>query len=147
MFRWDGQRMHVWTSATRFQALSEVHGHVYTAQTGIGLEEIVGDRLQPFAGGQAVPSSRPLFLYPWDNGQIFRDPSTGSQQLLAATTLGVMKVEGDTVSPTLPGRMVLRMPLPISSNRKNIRIVSTPAMRMAFHRCAGSVANGSTKAT
>src|SRR5205807_2173810 len=43
LFRWDGQRIQVWSTKTRFQALSAVRGHVYTDQGGIGLQEIVGD--------------------------------------------------------------------------------------------------------
>ena len=47
LFRWDGARMQVWVPPAifPFQALSAIRGHVYTAQTGTGLEEIVGDQL------------------------------------------------------------------------------------------------------
>ncbi len=72
IFRWDGKRMHVWTPehGQTFQALSSVRGHIYTSQTGIGLEEIVGDELKPLPGGQAYSHAQKLFLHPWDNGQI-----------------------------------------------------------------------------
>jgi signal transduction histidine kinase/CheY-like chemotaxis protein/ligand-binding sensor domain-containing protein len=72
LFRWDGKQMKSWTAASesRFQALSMVRGRVYTAQGGIGLEEIVGDELRPVPGGDAYKNSVKLFLYPWDNGQI-----------------------------------------------------------------------------
>jgi signal transduction histidine kinase/DNA-binding response OmpR family regulator len=35
---------------------------------------------------------------------VFKDPSGGPDQLLAATNLGVMTIQGDTVKPALPGR-------------------------------------------
>ena len=73
LFRWDGKTMHVWHPANpggRFQALSMVRGHIYTAQTGIGLEEIVGDDLRPVPGGDAYKDSIKLFLHPWDNNSI-----------------------------------------------------------------------------
>ncbi len=67
LFRWDGSSMHVWTTPTRFEALSEVKGHVYTSQGGVGLQEIVGDQLRPAPGGAAWSQSRKLFLHPWDD--------------------------------------------------------------------------------
>ena len=73
LFRWDGKNMHVWHPANpggRFQALSMVRGHLYTAQTGVGLEEIVGDDLRPIPGGDAYKDSVKLFLYPWDDNRI-----------------------------------------------------------------------------
>jgi signal transduction histidine kinase/DNA-binding response OmpR family regulator len=73
LFRWDGKTIHVWHPANpggRFQALSIVRGHVYTAQTGIGLQEIVGDDLRPVPGGDAYKDAIKLFLYPWDDNRI-----------------------------------------------------------------------------
>jgi signal transduction histidine kinase/CheY-like chemotaxis protein len=65
IFRWDGKRMQVWTATSRFQALSEVRGRIYTSEEGIGLEEIVGDELRPLAGS-AYKNSTKLFLHPYD---------------------------------------------------------------------------------
>src|ERR1700722_11960683 len=70
LFRWDGTTMHVWTTNTRFQALAEVRGHIYTSQGGIGLQEIVGDELREVPGGAAYKDSTKLFLYPYDDGRI-----------------------------------------------------------------------------
>jgi signal transduction histidine kinase/CheY-like chemotaxis protein/ligand-binding sensor domain-containing protein len=73
LLRWDGKRMQVWKPQQpnlRYQALSEVRGHIYTAQQGIGLEEIVGDQLRLVPGGDSYKDSIKLFLHPWDNGQI-----------------------------------------------------------------------------
>ncbi|MGB6729422.1 MAG: GAF domain-containing protein [Terracidiphilus sp.] len=72
LFRWDGNRLKVWTApdGSRFQALSLVRGHIYTALGGMGLEEIVGDDLRPASGGDAYKNSVKLFLHPFDNGQI-----------------------------------------------------------------------------
>ena len=69
VFRWDGNSMHVWSRGNqgRYQALSAVRGHIYTSQTGIGLEEIVGDELRPLAGGDAFKDAVKLFLYPYDD--------------------------------------------------------------------------------
>ncbi|MBS1803373.1 MAG: GAF domain-containing protein [Acidobacteria bacterium] len=69
LIRWDGKIMHVWKAApgARFQALSAVDGHLYTAQVGIGLEEIVGDELRPLPGGDAYKNSVRLHLYPYDD--------------------------------------------------------------------------------
>ncbi len=72
LFRWDGNQMKVWTAGAgqRFQALSMVRGHVFTAQGGVGLEEIVGDDLRPMPGGDVYKNSVKLFLHPFDNGQM-----------------------------------------------------------------------------
>lgn len=72
LFRWDGKRMQVWPRAPNasFQALSTIHGHIYTAQDGVGLEEIVGDELRSVPGGDAYKTSRKLFLHPFDENRI-----------------------------------------------------------------------------
>jgi signal transduction histidine kinase/CheY-like chemotaxis protein len=70
LFRWDGKQMHVWVPKTRFQALSMVDGHIYTAQDGIGLQEIVGDELRDVPGGEAYKDSAKLFLHKFDNGRM-----------------------------------------------------------------------------
>ncbi len=70
LFRWDGRHMHVWTTPTSFEALSELRGRIYTSQKGVGLEEIVGDELHPLPGGDAYKNSPKLFLHPYDNGRI-----------------------------------------------------------------------------
>ncbi len=72
LFRWDGKRMKVWSpeGKSRFQALSYVQGRIYTAQNGIGLQEIVGDELRHLPGGEAYDSSMKLFLHPFDGTRI-----------------------------------------------------------------------------
>ncbi len=72
LFRWDGKRMQVWSAEakSRFQALSSINGRVYTAQSGIGLQEIVGDELRNLPGGEAYRSSGKLFLYRFDDSHI-----------------------------------------------------------------------------
>ena len=69
LFRWDGATVHVWRPApgSRFQALSAVRGHIYTAQNGIGLQEIVGDDLRAAPGGEAYRDSNKLFLHAYDD--------------------------------------------------------------------------------
>jgi signal transduction histidine kinase/DNA-binding response OmpR family regulator len=72
LLRWDGKTIHVWPAngPATFQALTRIGDHTYTAQTGIGLEEIVGDELRPLPGGDAWRTNRKIFLYPYDNGRI-----------------------------------------------------------------------------
>jgi signal transduction histidine kinase/CheY-like chemotaxis protein len=73
LFRWDGKRMQTWEPSGpkgRFQALSAVRGHIYIAQNGVGLQEIVGDELRNMPGGEAYKDSIKLFLHPWDDGRI-----------------------------------------------------------------------------
>jgi signal transduction histidine kinase/DNA-binding response OmpR family regulator/ligand-binding sensor domain-containing protein len=70
LFRWDGSTMHTWSTKSRFQALSAVRGHVYTDQTGIGLQEIVGDELRNLLGGDAYSKATKLILHPYDDGRL-----------------------------------------------------------------------------
>ncbi len=70
LFRWDGKQLHAFVPKTRFQALSMVDGHVYTAQDGIGLQEIVGDEIRDVPGGDAYKNSGKLFLHKFDEGRI-----------------------------------------------------------------------------
>jgi signal transduction histidine kinase/DNA-binding response OmpR family regulator len=89
LFRWDGKSMKIWSSPKRFQALDEVDGRIYTAQEGIGLEEIVGDEIRPLPGGEALAKSLKLFLNKWDDKQI----------LISARTEGLKLYDGKTVKP------------------------------------------------
>ncbi len=72
LFRWDGKGMQVWLpqEKSRFQALSYVGGRVYTAQNGVGLQEIVDNGLRNSPGGESYGSSAKLFLHPFDDGHI-----------------------------------------------------------------------------
>jgi signal transduction histidine kinase/DNA-binding response OmpR family regulator len=90
LFRWDGKRMQIWNAPeARFQALSAVRGHIYTAQDGIGLEEIVGDELRPVPGGDAYRNSRKLFLNPYDE----------SHMIVSARDQTLTLYDGQTVTP------------------------------------------------
>jgi signal transduction histidine kinase/DNA-binding response OmpR family regulator/ligand-binding sensor domain-containing protein/putative methionine-R-sulfoxide reductase with GAF domain len=71
LFRWDGTRMQVWSTNTRFQALSEVRSRVYTSQLGIGLQEIVGDELKKLPGGEAYKDAARLLLHGYDERRMF----------------------------------------------------------------------------
>jgi signal transduction histidine kinase/CheY-like chemotaxis protein len=70
LFRWDGRRMQTWETKTRFQALSEVRDHIFTSQTGIGLQEILGDGLRALPGGDAYKNFTKLILIPYDDRRI-----------------------------------------------------------------------------
>jgi len=72
LFRWDGKSMKAWSPTLpkgRFQAISAVQGRIYTAQTGIGLQEIVGDELRNAPGGVYKDGTK-LFLHPYDEGRM-----------------------------------------------------------------------------
>jgi ligand-binding sensor domain-containing protein len=83
LFRWDGKSIHVWSpqSQGRFQALSSVQGHIYTAQNGVGLQEIVGDELRLVPGGEAYKDAIKLFLYPYDDGRMIVSQRDGLMSL------------------------------------------------------------------
>ena len=72
LFRWDGNRMQVWTpsGSNRFQTIANIRGHILTSQSGIGLQEIVGDELRTLPGGEAYKDSIKLFLHPYDDNRI-----------------------------------------------------------------------------
>jgi hypothetical protein len=91
LFRWDGKQMQVWSPAakSRFQALSAVHGHIYTSQEGIGLQEIVGDELRNVPGGDGYRDSIKLFLHPYD-----------AQHILVSARNGLFTLyDGEKVTP------------------------------------------------
>jgi signal transduction histidine kinase/CheY-like chemotaxis protein len=95
LFRWDGKRMQIWASPHQFQALSEVRGHVYTSQTGIGLEEIAGDELRPLPGGGALANAIKLFLHPWDDRRILISSRGGTLALYDGQTVTPFHTEAD----------------------------------------------------
>lgn len=69
LFRWNGKTIHTWRPEpkSRFQALSAIRGHIYTAQNGIGLQEIVGDEIRNLPGGDAYRNSIKEFIHPYDD--------------------------------------------------------------------------------
>jgi len=83
LFRWDGQSIHVWrpSAHSRFQALSAVRGRIYTAQNGIGLQEIVGDDLRTLPGGEAYRDSNKLFLHAYDDSHLLVSQRDGMLSL------------------------------------------------------------------
>jgi hypothetical protein len=89
LLRWDGQRMHAWATNTRFQALAEVGGRIYTAQDGIGLQEIAGDELRALPGGAAYKNSAKLFLNPYDDRRL----------LVSARNETLTLYDGEKVTP------------------------------------------------
>ena len=97
LFRWDGQRMHVWAvrKDSRFQALSMVRGHIYTAENGVGLEEIVGDELRPAPGGDAYKNSVKLFLFPFDDNRIVVSERDGLLSFYDGQKVTPFKTEAD----------------------------------------------------
>ena len=72
LLRWDGSRMQVWSPAgkDRFQTIALIRGHILTSQSGVGLQEIVGDELRNLPGGNAYQDSGKVFLHPYDDGRI-----------------------------------------------------------------------------
>ncbi len=97
LFRWDGKQIHVWVPAgtARFQALSAVRGHIYTSQSGIGLQEIVGDELRSVPGGDAYKDSIKLFLHPYDEGRILVSARVGALTLYDGQKVTPFPTEAD----------------------------------------------------
>lgn len=97
LFRWDGAQMHVWAppKGSRFEALSLINGHVYTAQDGVGLEEIVGDEIRPVPGGEAYKNSVKLFLYPYGDGRILISERGGLLSLYDGQHATPFRTEAD----------------------------------------------------
>lgn len=104
LFRWDGNQMHVWTPGAggHFQALSEVNGHIYTAQDNVGLEEIVGDDLRPVPGGDAYKGQMKLFLYPYDTGRILVSARNGALTLYDGQKVTPFKTDADAYLKQYP---------------------------------------------
>ncbi len=94
LLRWDGQRMHAWKTNTRFEALSEIRGRVYTAQGGIGLQEIVGDELRPLPGAPYRDSAK-LFLHPYDDRRILVSSRGGTLSLYDGDKVNPFPTEAD----------------------------------------------------
>ncbi len=94
LFRWDGQNMHVWNTTSRFQALSEVRGRIYTSQGGIGLQEIVGDELRTLPGGVYQDSAK-LFLHPYDERRILVSARTGLLTLFDGQNVAPFPTQAD----------------------------------------------------
>ena len=80
LFRWDGKKMHVWTASPkkRLEALSLVEGRLYTADSGRGLLEIVGDELRPVPGGEAYAGMAKVFLHPFGPGRMLVSARAGA---------------------------------------------------------------------
>jgi signal transduction histidine kinase/CheY-like chemotaxis protein len=97
LFRWDGQQLHVWSPGTggKFQALSEVNGHIYTDQDNAGLEEIVGDELKPMPGGEAYKGQIKVFLHPYDANRILVSYRNGLFTLYDGQKVTPFKTDAD----------------------------------------------------
>ena len=97
LFRWDGTRMQVWSPSgnSKFQALSEVRGHIYTAQNGIGLQEIVGDEIRNLPGGEGYRDSIKLFLHPYDGNQVLVSARNGLFTLYDGQKVSAFHTEAD----------------------------------------------------
>jgi signal transduction histidine kinase/CheY-like chemotaxis protein/ligand-binding sensor domain-containing protein len=95
IFRWDGKRMHIWAAKSQFYSLAEVNGRLYTSQTGIGLQEIVGDELKDLPGGDAYKKFRRLFFHAHDNGRILVTASGESLSLYDGEKMIPFPAEAD----------------------------------------------------
>jgi signal transduction histidine kinase/CheY-like chemotaxis protein len=98
LFRWDGKRMQVWASHGHyFQGFAQIGGRTYSAQYGIGLEELAGNELRPLPGGDALRQSEITGLYPWDETHVLV-----STFFSAPNTLhfgGLWLYDGHSISP------------------------------------------------
>jgi len=91
LFRWDGERMRTWLPAakSKFQGIAAVHGHVYVVQSGVGLQEMVGDELRSVPGGGGYLGGLKLFLHPYDDSRI----------LVTSRNQGISLYDGQKVTP------------------------------------------------
>ncbi|MDX1530507.1 MAG: hypothetical protein R3362_03185, partial [Rhodothermales bacterium] len=58
LLRWDGERMHLWRSDSRFHKAFTARDTVYVREEGVGLLRVDGDRLLPIAGGERFADER-----------------------------------------------------------------------------------------
>jgi len=92
VFRWDGKEMHSWLPSapkSLFQGIAAIHGHIYTAQSGVGLQEIVGDELRTVPGGEGYLGAAKLFMHPYDENRI----------LITSRSHGITLYDGQKVTP------------------------------------------------
>jgi len=97
IFRWDGKDIRVWEPSAhgRFQALSAVNGHIYTAEGGVGLEEIVGNEIRPLPGGDAYKAAFKLFLHPYDDGRMVISQRAGLLTIYDGQRVTPFKTQAD----------------------------------------------------
>lgn len=70
LLRWDGQRMRVWRTKTRFEGIAQIRGRILLSQGGIGLQELAGDEFRALPGGAAYKDARKVLMHPWDDGKM-----------------------------------------------------------------------------
>ncbi|MES2222468.1 MAG: two-component regulator propeller domain-containing protein, partial [Acidobacteriota bacterium] len=98
LFRWDGKTMHVWRPEPKssFQALSAVRGRIYTAQNGVGLQEIVGDEIRNLPGGDAYKNSIKEYLHPYGANDILVSEREGLLSLYDGQKSTPFPTQADT---------------------------------------------------
>jgi len=92
LFRWDGKEMHTWLPTgpkSLFQTIAAIHGRIYTSQTGVGLQEVVGDELRTVPGGEAYLGAAKLFLHQYDENRV----------LITSRTHGITLYDGQKAIP------------------------------------------------
>ncbi len=67
LFRWDGQRMHVWKASRRFRQASWVHQKLWLQEEGTGLLQLAGDSLRLMPGGDRLADTKVYTILPLDS--------------------------------------------------------------------------------
>lgn len=89
IFRWDGHRMHVWTSESVYHTSFLVRGKFYVREKDVGLLEVVGDFLRLVPGGTRFSQSRVYVMVPF-----------GADRMLVGTREdGFFIYDGQTFAP------------------------------------------------
>ncbi len=91
LFRWDGQRMEVWKTETRFRKTFLVAGRLIVTEEGVGLRELREGRLQMIPNGLAFADKKVEALLPYgqDLVAIVRD-----EGLVRLGSSGVEPIDG-----------------------------------------------------
>ncbi|MDX1419238.1 MAG: ATP-binding protein [Rubricoccaceae bacterium] len=68
LIRWDGERMRVWRSDTRFHKAFQVAGVLYVREEGVGLMRVEGDELKLVPGGESFAWESVYAVLPHSEG-------------------------------------------------------------------------------
>src|SRR5690606_16067135 len=77
LIRWDGRRMRVWASDTRFHKAFVVDGTLYVREEDVGLQRLEGDRLVPVPGGEKFAWESVYGVLPHPGGLLVGTRSQG----------------------------------------------------------------------
>ncbi len=89
LFCWSNNQIKVWKSNRRFLSAFVVRNTLYLHQSEVGLLQMIGDSLQPVAGGERFANDRIDVLLPYDESRI----------LIATRSHGLYLFDGNAYQP------------------------------------------------